>query len=882
MNSAPGVAEQPRDGHVVLFVDPAGLPSPEADAALAWLRGLPGLVVLAVRLRDVPEALLGYRSTLWFHSTDPPKLQSAERLAIDAHVRAGGGLLATLAAASLPVQLGWEDVSPDEHTDATWSEEPVDELSSGFSERRSMRGLQSFRGHPLFDGLASGAYTWRPEEGERFVRCAYTGNRWPSQGRVIAVEKSLISMNPGRRLAWEYMVGDGWAVCIGGYLYFSSVDATYRPHLQRVVENSLRRVAANGHRLRAMGGAWKPPGPGLQLDDRVPLPPALGDVQIEPASGRQLERDATDAEYTLAGARALVVGRERTGPEEIWFHPNRAIARWSLTVDTDGDRAVQVVASHFGVSPNRVERRLEVAGHTVLERTSVDGERPTVLVELRPEDSPIRLVLTLESDLRLMWPYPPNSAGRLSYAQQAGAVGVSSETGDWLGVRIEPVPETLEVEDASDEERSRFRLRARLSLSEATRLALVGATPQDPSVDTVSIQHKPLSDNKMTHIGEVSTNGETAELLQEALRWATYRLASYRVHVPGLGTCLAAGYGRSGEGAFGDGRPGYAWFFGRDACWTGLACLGVGQFEVVRETLQFLGRHQDITGKIFHECTTSGVVHYDSADSTPLYLLLAARYLTATGESEVVEEEWPHIVRAYEYCLSTDSDGDGLIENTGVGHGWVEFGPLGEHHVSLYLAAVWVAALTELEAAARRLGKREFGDELGYRSAAARASLELSFFDPIEGRYATGRRADGSLNMRETVMTAVPLWLGAVTPERCQGWLDRVASEDFTAEWGVRLSPRSELSYEPDGYHSGSVWPLFTGWVSLAEYIAGRLDSADRHWRQVARLYKANALGAWPEVLHGEELRSIGVTSDQAWSTAMALLPWLSRSSAGR
>ncbi len=61
--------------------------------------------------------------------------------------------------------------------------------------------------------------------------------------------------------------------------------------------------------------------------------------------------------------------------------------------------------------------------------------------------------------------------------------------------------------------------------------------------------------------------------------------------------------------------------------------------------------------------------------------------------------------------------------------------------------------------------------------------------------------------------------------------------------------------------------------MSLAEYRAGRADSGRRHWEQAARLYRAHALGAWPEVLHGDDGHAIGVTADQAWSTAMAVLP---------
>jgi len=880
----------------VFFVQPEGPVSLETGAAASWLRSCPDVRVAAVPVGDLPDALAGVPvATVWFHWSEPPALSEAVRHALEVHVRAGGGLLATLAAAMLPVQLGWEDVAPDEAADAAWTDEPEDELAREFSQPQIKRGLQSFRGHPLFEGLGSGCYSWAPIDGERIVRYAYTGETWPKQGRVIAVSKSFIAMNPDRRLAWEYMVGDGWALCIGGYVYFAASDPRFRPQLEHLMRNALERAAPNGGRARLLGGEWRRPVIGLELDPKVPLPPELpGDANAAFELGQDiaLEREAQDVEYTLAGMRALVVGRERTGHEEVWFHPFRAVSRWSLAAAAEPpERAdseahggmrnlrsnVVTQVAHYRIQPGLIQRWFHVGERTVEERATVAPDMPAALAELRPEGAspvPTHLVLTLESDLRLMWPYSPYTPGRLSYVSDGGAVGLQAETGEWLGLRIEPAPAVLTVADASDAERSRARITAELELSGPVRILLVGATSEERppmQVDPAGWAARCRGERKRQREEGVRLQHGRPELA-EAVEWAKWRLSTYRVHVPGLGTSLVAGYARSRPTRFGDGRPGYAWFFSRDAVWTALGCLAAGQHEAVREVLEFLGRQQDITGKILHECTTSGVVHYDAADSTPLYLLLAARYLAATGDEKTLRREWPHILRAYEFCLSTDTDGDGLIENTGVGHAWVEFGSLGDHHVSLYLAGVWAGALAELEVAAQTLGEYDLADELAFRAASARSSIELSLYDPIEGRYAHGRRADGSLNMSETVMTAVPLLLGVIRPERCERWLDRVASDDFTAPWGVRLVPRSDPAYRPDGYHAGAVWPLYTGWVSLAEARAGRAEAARRHWESVARLYRAHAPGAWPEVLHGDEPRDIGVTADQAWSAAMPVL----------
>ena len=55
------------------------------------------------------------------------------------------------------------------------------------------------------------------------------------------------------------------------------------------------------------------------------------------------------------------------------------------------------------------------------------------------------------------------------------------------------------------------------------------------------------------------------------------------------------------------------------------------------------------------------------------------------------------------------------------------------------------------------------------------------------------------------------------------------------ADWGMRILSSSSAEYSSDGYHFGSVWPLFTGWASVAEY---------RYHRELAAYLnlRANAL----------------------------------------
>ena len=122
-------------------------------------------------------------------------------------------------------------------------------------------------------------------------------------------------------------------------------------------------------------------------------------------------------------------------------------------------------------------------------------------------------------------------------------------------------------------------------------------------------------------------------------------------------------------------------------------------------------------------------------------------------------------------------------------------------------------------------------------------------------------------------MPTVPMLLGILPENRVGPLLERLAGSDVTADWGVRMTARSNPAYDPGGYHEGMAWPLFSGWAALAAYRYHHPWSA---WVPLAanfRLHRFGNLGHLPEALHGERFESVGVTSHQAWSEAMVVLP---------
>ncbi len=98
----------------------------------------------------------------------------------------------------------------------------------------------------------------------------------------------------------------------------------------------------------------------------------------------------------------------------------------------------------------------------------------------------------------------------------------------------------------------------------------------------------------------------------------------------------------------------------------------------------------------------------------------------------------------------------------------------------------------------------------------------------------------------------------------------------FRPDWGLRDVAESDPVYDPISYHQGSVWPLFTGWESVAEYRAGHPLAGYEHLMQNADLTTAAGSGGGDGVAFGGVLPAVRPEhSHQLWSSAMVITPAL-------
>ena len=357
-----------------------------------------------------------------------------------------------------------------------------------------------------------------------------------------------------------------------------------------------------------------------------------------------------------------------------------------------------------------------------------------------------------------------------------------------------------------------------------------------------------------------------------AVSWAEIAIDQMQVKRKGE-TGLAAGWYSSGDSA----RPGFGWFFGRDTLWSLYAIDSYGDFPLARHSLEFLMKRQRADGKMMHEYSqTANLVdwaslpyEYASADATPLFVMAMEDYVRASGDVAFLRQHWDNVKRAYAFTRAHDSGG---IYDNSEGTGWVESWPPGMPHQEIYLAALDEQSSEAISRMAHLLGDEKLSIAASRQAALIRT--HLAEYRQKDGFYAFSRNANGTYDTTPTIFPSVTWWTGRLTLPRTENMFRRWASDEFSTDWGTRAVSSRVSFYDPINYHQGSVWPLFTGWVAMAEYRSGHPLAGYSHLMENVDLTWSQDPGAVTELLSGQYFEPLGrSTSHQMWSSAMVVSP---------
>lgn len=575
----------------------------------------------------------------------------------------------------------------------------------------------------------------------------------------------------------------------------------------------------------------------------------------------------------VLGRKCSLLARE-DGEFEVWFYPFKAFYKGDIAFEKEEKKIpLSQIPREVLVSPaiSSLILNSEIVGRIDL---LCSYNKPLCLLQFHlGKNTAQKILISFQTSLQLMW--PASAEGEIKLQKEAPNKLVFSR---YIGGRrllcliacdkpFEFAEGRLEIETGEGE--VSLAISGGVDNIEEARMLVEGY---------VGEYMKLLGENEEVYEKFL---GETAELkasnasLNEAFNWAKVGLDKCFLETE-LGNGFIAGYNMANEG----GRPGFAWFFGRDSVWMSFPALSIGDFSKVRENLLLQRKYQIKEGKdkgrIYHELSLAHNFFpnpsyaYPAGDSTPLYVILSADYIRWSGDRDFLRESWGSILEAMEWCERMDVDGDLLMDNPPAGHQWFDYG---EKNM-IDLVAIWQKALGDGAWMAGIMGREDLKARWLEKAEKIKEILNRDFWNEEKGYFYDRKLPDGSFLDIATCNPLIPMLFQQIEEEKAQRALSLLSSPLFFTNWGVRTTAKDEKIYDPWGYHEGTVWPLVTGWASWAQFLNCRPEEGYGMLLSNANMTRDFCLGYIPEILNGDRYEAGGCPL-QGWSEAMVISPLL-------
>ena len=278
-----------------------------------------------------------------------------------------------------------------------------------------------------------------------------------------------------------------------------------------------------------------------------------------------------------------------------------------------------------------------------------------------------------------------------------------------------------------------------------------------------------------------------------------------------------------------------------------------------------------------------GVPIYFSIDSTPLYVIVMAKYYWQTKDRKFLLANWGSLEAAIgwigEYLdngviahkvmdpakgLESQSWKDGIGESIRR-----TVGDLAIVEVQGYS----YAALIEASKLAKILGKNKYSERLRKQARKLKRDFNDTFWDEKEKFFFFGVDSSGNQNHSVTSNPGHLLFTGIIDKRKTKFVAKRLFAPDMWTKYGIRTHSSLDPDFNPRAYQLGSVWP-HDNWI-IAEGL--KLTGFDFEYERIveAMILAFREINCVPE-LYGVSLDDKIFVDEleqrpcvpQAWSTA--------------
>ena len=593
--------------------------------------------------------------------------------------------------------------------------------------------------------------------------------------------------------------------------------------------------------------------------------------------------------------RKFAVLADESGSFEAWAYPLKILRNFTFSfLVGSSTRPIlgKDIVRYITVTPEATKLTFTYQSFTIDATFITPVDEPGGIILLQVDSThPLTIVCGFLPVLQPMW--PAGLGGQFAYwdAKQKAYI-ISESTGQNHGFIGSPAASGLSYTPAHmlSDVPNEFKIHIadpRIYSDKFIPIYMAGGKGSREDVKTVylSLQSDPEKYYRQNHGHYKNLQKNTLKVktpnkkLDLAFEWAKIAFDNLLVENPDLGKGLVAGLGASGTSS----RPGFGWFFGGDAFINSFSLLSYGALESARETLAFTQKWQRKDGKMAHELSQAegyidwwneyhyGYIH---GDTTPYYIAAMYDYAKLTGDVGFIKKSWDSLIKAYEWCLSTDANKDGLMDNKKAGLGALEYGALTGIETDIYLAAVWVRAAYSMQHLAKIAGDKKYVSPAADKFKKAKQAFGDKFWDAENRFYAYAFNAEGETVKEISPWNAVGLMWEFGAEERSLSSLERLCSSELTTDWGIRSISVDSKYFQPLNYNYGAVWPFLTSWVTSALYKHHMPQQGYSLLLATASHTFDHALGCVTEVFSGtSNVWPQEAVSHQGFSSAGVVLP---------